>query len=543
MASNELDEGGNSDSVKEGIPGALDNKPGVGLLEEDKGPVNKTRRSFLIFMAGVAGGVVFDHTLRWFDKNVPEKNGLSLENSPADAGVRDSSPPKKIQPKKIQDKAEFRNDEEFDLSYFPEEYQKKIAEWEKEYLANPVELEKMANRASGALNDVKEIFKKKKVPEELVYLFFKESSWRPDVVSTSRSTDYGLGQINEETARDMSLSMKMVGKMSYYRRRDSGRGSELYKKMFLFDQRRGVLDAAEAVAKYLIWLKDQCSGSWVFAAWAYNRGVGNIKKFLATSDEYIADSIEEYLDEVEGTNKNVSYEYVGRMLALMRVMRKKEAEKPDKFVKKGIVSVDYNIPTEIKEIRLKSGENPSVLAARYRVNLAKLLKTNRLTSEDATELQIGDKLKIPIEDKRLVTAGMIRKGLGMSAKEFYEWNSGILPPWNAIAYTDYKYSFNYRLQKGETLAKVAKKFKKRGVELDDLQELNEGIAIREGGLIKIKGRFNVRDERPGLEGRLTNMKQIEEREDIMPPLPNGWKIHVPANYKSRLEELIREWRA
>ena len=167
----------------------------------------------------------------------------------------------------------------------------------KSFVRNPQSFERQLKRSELFLPYVKEVFKKRGLPEELAYLAFVESSFNPNAVS--RAGACGMWQF-----------MPYTGKLY-------GLGFDRW-----HDERRDPFKATEAAAAYLTKLHNDFN-DWHLAIAAYNAGEGKIGRALsgtgATSFFEICRR-NKRLDH-KARLREETLQYVPRFLAVAKIMR------------------------------------------------------------------------------------------------------------------------------------------------------------------------------------------------------------------------------
>jgi membrane-bound lytic murein transglycosylase D len=166
-------------------------------------------------------------------------------------------------------------------------------------------------RSGKYLELMKEILKKKNIPEDIAFLPLIESGFNPNAYSVARAV--GPWQFIASTGRRYGL------KIDWWR-----------------DERKDPVKSTEAAADYL---KDlyEMFGSWNLAMAAYNAGEGKILKALnrSKSDDYWALLSTRHI-------KNETKEYVPRFIAAKLI-----ATDPDNY---GFIDQEYHPPLRYDEV-------------------------------------------------------------------------------------------------------------------------------------------------------------------------------------------------
>lgn len=179
------------------------------------------------------------------------------------------------------------------------------------------------SRSGKYLDMMKEILRKKNVPEDIVFLSLIESGFNPYAYSIARAV--GPWQFIASTAKRYGLEIN-----------------------WWKDERRDPIKSTEAAADYL---KDlyEMFGSWNLAMAAYNAGEGKILRALQRSkaDDYWA-----LLDTKQ--IRNETKDYVPKFIAASLI-----AANPEDF---GFENIEYNQPMSYDEVELDSPIDLSVAA-------------------------------------------------------------------------------------------------------------------------------------------------------------------------------------
>ena len=193
------------------------------------------------------------------------------------------------------------------------------------------------SRSGQYLDMMKEILRKKDVPEDIVFLSLIESGFNPNAYSIARAV--GPWQFIASTARRYGLEIN-----------------------WWKDERRDPVKSTEAAADYL---KDLYGmfGSWNLAMAAYNAGEGKILRAMRQSK---ADS---YWDLI-GTRhiKNETKQYVPNFIAASLI-----ATNPKDF---GFENIEYHEPLSYDEVALDSPVDLAVAADCAGTDLAAIKKLN-----------------------------------------------------------------------------------------------------------------------------------------------------------------------
>ncbi|GAB4484019.1 MAG: lytic transglycosylase domain-containing protein [Thermodesulfovibrionales bacterium] len=193
------------------------------------------------------------------------------------------------------------------------------------------------SRSGKYLDLMKEILRKKDVPEDIVFLSLIESGFNPNAYSIARAA--GPWQFIASTARRYGLEI------------------DWWK-----DERRDPVKSTAAAADYL---KDLHSmfGSWNLAMAAYNAGEGKIMKAMRRSKS------DDYWDLL-GTRhiRTETKEYVPRFIAASLI-----ANNPQEF---GFEEIEYHEPLVYDEVEITSPVDLSVAAECAETSLEEIKRLN-----------------------------------------------------------------------------------------------------------------------------------------------------------------------
>ncbi len=193
------------------------------------------------------------------------------------------------------------------------------------------------SRSGIYLDLMKEILRKKNVPEDIVFLSLIESGFNPYAYSIARAA--GPWQFIASTAKRYGLEI------TWWK-----------------DERRDPIKSTEAAADYLKDLYDMF-GSWNLAMAAYNAGEGKILRALQKSnaDDYWA---------LLGTKhiRSETKDYVPKFIAASLI-----ASNPEEF---GFEHIEYNQPMSYDEVELDSPLDLTVAAECAGAELAVIKKLN-----------------------------------------------------------------------------------------------------------------------------------------------------------------------
>ena len=263
---------------------------------------------------------------------------------------------------------------------------------------------------------MREVLRDHGLPEDLVYLAMIESGFNP----TARSYRQAVGpwQFIEGTARKYGLRVD-----------------------WWVDERRDPIKSTIAAARYLKDLYDQFQ-CWYLAAASYNAGEGAVSRAMRRYQ------VEDYWQLIEYPGlKQETKEYVPKMIAAALI-----AKNPEKYGFKGI---EYDPPLEWDEVVLPSGTSLEAVALCSQTSLEEIKNLNPHLLRQSTPPDTSYPVRIP-KGKEAV---------------FWECFLALPVPKRQLMFVKVKSNHlkKYKVQKGDTLFKIAKSF---GVSLRELKTLN-----------------------------------------------------------------------
>jgi len=263
---------------------------------------------------------------------------------------------------------------------------------------------------------MRDVLKEHGLPEDLVYLAMIESGFNP----TARSYRQAVGpwQFIEGTARKYGLRVD-----------------------WWVDERKDPIKSTIAAARYLKDLYDrfQC---WYLAAASYNAGEGAVSRAMRRYQ------VEDYWQLIEYPGlKQETKEYVPKMIAAALI-----AKSPEKY---GFKDIDYDPPLEWDEVILPPGTSLEAVAMCAQISLEEIKNLNPHLLRQCTPPDLSYPVRIP-------------KG---KETTFWECFLALPVPKRQIIFVKAKNNHlkKYRVQKGDTLFKISKRF---GVSLQELKAVN-----------------------------------------------------------------------
>ena len=308
---------------------------------------------------------------------------------------------------------------------FDRDAQNLIEEDVKNLMSNKKFWEEKMERAILFFPIVEGILMDEEVPIDFKYLAVQESSFRPDVVSSSNAVGYW--QFKPETARELNLRVD----------------DEV-------DERKNISSSTHAAAWYLK-RNNQQFNNWVSTLYSYYQGAGGVKKIVPSNWSYAREvtlngktdrymlrffahkiALEAGLERFKSSNKIVlfeseygkgqSFEEIGRSLGVSS----KDLENYNKWVTNGRVPSDreylITVPVLLDQVsavreKLSLPPQPTSVATAYAETGFPVLKKSDVQSTDKGAPVFYDINGLPgIEarpgdsPKQLAKAGKVRRG-------------------------------------------------------------------------------------------------------------------------------------
>lgn len=372
-------------------------------------------------------------------------------------------------------------------------------------------LGRIIERGEGFLPYMRQTFREKGVPDEIVYLAIVESGFNPNAVS--RSGAAGMWQFMPFTGRKYGLSQDNW-----------------------IDERRDTYKATAAAADYLKYLHDMF-GDWLLAIAAYNAGEGKISRAMkqtGAEDFFELNRRNGSIEEYKLKLRPETQQYVPKFLAVTKVMRNttllglptpspSKSYKVETFFLKpntDMVALAKNADVEKDLFRslnaayrrnishpnqtttayvpaankaktvawlakpeslmqpdityvVRKGDTLSGIGTRNGVSVAALKQANNLSSNN---LHVGMKLKIPGTGKAIQ---VVAADDGSPTREAATTPSADTRPTG---------SGRYAVQKGDTLFSISRKY---DITVDELRRANsmsaDQTALSFGQVLRIPG--------------------------------------------------------
>jgi len=263
---------------------------------------------------------------------------------------------------------------------------------------------------------MRDVLREHGLPEDLVYLAMIESGFNP----TARSYRQAVGpwQFIEGTALKYGLRVD-----------------------WWVDERRDPIKSTIAAARYLKDLYDQFR-CWYLAAASYNAGEGAVSRAMRRYQ------VEDYWQLIEYPGlKQETKEYVPKMIAAALI-----AKNPEKY---GFKDIEYDPPLEWDEVVLPPGTSLEAVAMCANTSLEEVKNLNPHLLRQSTPPDTSYPVRIPKGREAIFWECFLALPLPKKQLMFVKVKSNHLR--------------KYKVQKGDTLFKISKRF---GVSLQELKVVN-----------------------------------------------------------------------
>jgi len=357
-------------------------------------------------------------------QNVPVSNSPDIAPSASDKDSKSQFFPSLPEDHYTPDATDEEADEEAETTYDVPIIINKSVEGYIEYFQAVVMKDRFAlwlSRSQRYLPIMRETFKQRGLPEDLVFVALIESGFNPYAYSRSRAT--GPWQFIKGTAKKYGLKIDNW-----------------------VDERRDPIKSTGAAASYL---KDlyQLFGSWPLALASYNAGEGRIQRALVkTKGEDFWDlNNSRYL-------KRETRDYVPKFMAATII-----AKNPLRYG----FSLEYDEPLQYEESTVEGSVDLHVIAEAAGISFADLKALNPELKREITP---------PTSPEYLIK-------LPKGTKETFLKQYGDLPPDKKFRGTP------YRVKRGETLSTIAKKFGISTLVVQAMNHFEEGSVLHEADSI------------------------------------------------------------
>ena len=298
------------------------------------------------------------------------------------------------------------NDSNIDLDAIPADVNRQVLQWVDYFQGRGREhMERYLSRSTRYIPMMKAILHKQGLPEDLVYIALIESGFSP--AATSQASAVGYWQFIRPTGRTYGLQIDQF-----------------------VDERRDYIRSTEAAADYFKALYN-LFGSWYLSIASYNVGENRIKNVVMR--QHTRDFWE--MARNKKLPKETS-EYIPKFLAARMI-----AKEPEKY---GFTDIDYQAPIDFVEVTVAQT-----------TDLKNMAKEMGIDYVDLTDLNPMFKRGIAVDKNGKV---VIRVPRGTEDKATVAAANSVVTDRKIYAVRDDDDVTSYRVHRGETLAKIARKF-------------------------------------------------------------------------------------
>lgn len=289
-------------------------------------------------------------------------------------------------------------------------------------------MERYLTRSTRYERLMKRILRENGIPEDIIYIALIESGFSPRAISRSRAVGYW--QFIRGTGKRYGLAINTF-----------------------VDERRDPVLATQAAADYFKGLYTEFN-SWFLAMASYNVGEGRVRRETnrIKSRDFWALVKKRRLPK-ETLN------YVPKFLAARLIARKPEAY--------GFVNLPYEPPIEFETARFEQSINMKTLADKLNVDYAELKRLNpKFRGEVAPVEGRSLELRLPLNTKD--TALALASEVGVK---------------DLVFVPDQGETDVYKVRSGDTLLKIAKRFKTSVAHLREINDFKRRSRLRPGRTI------------------------------------------------------------
>ncbi len=316
-----------------------------------------------------------------------------------------------------------------EFNEIPEEMQVHVNKWMNYFQGKGREhMERYLSRSTRYERLMKRILRENGIPEDIIYIALIESGFSPRAISRSRAVGYW--QFIRGTGKKFGLAINTF-----------------------VDERRDPVLATQAAADYFKGLYGEFN-SWFLSMASYNVGEGRVRR------EINRNKTRDFWALVKKRRlPKETLNYVPKFLAARLIAKKPEAY--------GFKDIPYEPPIEFETARFQQSVNMKVLADKLNVDYAELKRLNpkfrgEIAPIDSNRLEL--RLPLNTKDAALALANEI------AVKDL-------------VFVPDRGETDVYKVRAGDTLLKVAKKFKTNVAFLREINDFKRRSYLRPGRTI------------------------------------------------------------
>lgn len=295
-------------------------------------------------------------------------------------------------------------------------------------------------RSGRYMEYIQRVFRERGLPEELGYLPLVESSFN----ITARSSAGAMG---------MWQFMPVTGKQYMRVNRN-------------LDERIDPVESTRAAASYL-GQAHRTLGNWPLAITSYNYGQGGMARAVAEiGSDNLVDLINKYSHPYWGyAPKNFYAEF----LAAVEIGKNYQQYFP---------ALQLDAPANFREVEVRSGSSVSSLARAAGLSLSEFLEWNPAISRNARTIPAGYQMKLPAKDSASVVVQVAQDKLDKPDKLNKR-------PVEKLQRDAKVQLVRHRVQKGETVAQIARRYGASVERILEANRLNRANLLQVGALLLV----------------------------------------------------------
>lgn len=324
-----------------------------------------------------------------------------------------------------------------DLAAIPIEVNRLVLQWIDYFQGRGREhMERYLSRSTRYIPKMKEILKKKGMPEDLIYIALIESGFSSAAKSTANAVGYW--QFIRGTGKRYGLQIDNY-----------------------VDERRDFIKSTEAAADYLSGLYN-LFGSWYLAIASYNVGENRVKNMVMkyhTRDFWKLAR--------EGKLPQETIHYIPKFTAARLI-----AKDPAKY---GFTDVDYQPGLEYNEFEVDHAVDLRKMAKEMEIDYDEFHSLNPAFKKGVAFEKRGGKLKLRVPPGTLEKATLAAANSSVKSRAAYA---------KVTSDDDITY---YRIRSGDSLSSIAKKFGTSARKIRSLNGMGLSSSLIAGKRIKVPG--------------------------------------------------------
>lgn len=300
-------------------------------------------------------------------------NAAVADESPIDIGIDEELPPEDIiavkdpEPLTEEEQRALESEPEIELAFGLDDQERKEVQL---HFANLTHrhretLVKWLRRSEQYLGHVRQVFREKGLPEELIYLPFVESGYNPRAYSRAGAS--GMWQFMPATGRKFGLRYD-----------------------WWIDERRDPYKATQAAAAYLQRLYDEFD-DWYFALAAYNAGEGKIRRAVRALDarDFFELTEKNHRLRYRSRLRRETRNYVPKFLAILKIIRNLEPL--------GFETIDETNTIKLATVQVRGGTDLLALCKAIDMPWSLFHRYNRAFRRYVSHPDMESPVYLPIE--------------------------------------------------------------------------------------------------------------------------------------------------